>query len=65
MFGLILSRGFESGEFNSDVPVDVLTRHFMMAIRGITYEWCIRYPNFDYKEQALRHMKLLIDGIQK
>ena len=64
LFGNILGRGVKSGEFGSEIPVEVLTRHFMMAIRGITYEWCIRYPNFDYKEEALRHMRLLISGIQ-
>jgi hypothetical protein len=37
----------------------------MMAIRGITYEWCIRYPDFDYKEEALRHFEILLAGIRK
>ena len=64
LFGNILGRGVKSGEFGSEIPVEVLTRHFMMAIRGITYEWCIRYPSFDYKSEALRHMKLLIEGIR-
>jgi len=34
-----------------------------MAIRGVSYEWCIRYPNFDLKEQAVAHCLLLIEGI--
>ncbi len=65
LFGNILGRGVESGEFSSEIPAEVLTRHFMMAIRGITYEWCIRYPDFDYKEEALRHFEILLAGIRK
>lgn len=65
LFGSILRRGLESGEFCSEIPLEVLTRHFMMAIRGITYEWCIRYPDFDYKEEASQYFKLLLAGIRK
>ena len=34
-----------------------------MAIRGITYEWCIRESDFDLKEQAREHVCLLMDGL--
>ena len=63
MFHNILEQGVMRGEFKTNVPVDTLTMHFMMAIRGVTYEWCIRYPNFDYKTQALAHFRLLLNGI--
>ena len=63
MFHDVLERGITRGEFKTNVPLDTLTLHFMMAIRGITYEWCIRYPDFDYKMQALAHFKLLLKGI--
>jgi len=62
MFSNVLERGIRRGEFKTDFPLDVLTKHFMMAIRGITYEWCIRYPDFDYKTEALKHFELLLGG---
>jgi AcrR family transcriptional regulator len=63
MFGYILERGIRQGEFKTNLTAEVLTRHLMLAIRGITYEWCIRYPDFDYKAEALEHFRLLISGL--
>ena len=34
-----------------------------MAVRGITYEWCIRDSDFDLKEQAREHIGLLMGGL--
>ena len=64
MFGDILEQGIRKGEFQSSLPPDILSRHFVMAIRGLCYECCIRYPNFDLKEQAVEHCRLLIEGIR-
>lgn len=64
MFHDILSRGMQQGEFRTDISLDVLTKHFMMAIRGITYEWCIRYPEFDLTEEVLQHFQILLAGIK-
>lgn len=64
MFADILELGMERGEFHTVLPLDELTKHFIMTIRGLSYEWCIRYPNFDLKEQALTHFKLLLTGIE-
>jgi hypothetical protein len=36
----------------------------MISLRGITYEWCIRYPDFDYKAQALSYFDLLLKGLR-
>jgi hypothetical protein len=63
MFSELLEQGIRQGEFQTALPLDTLSRHFVMAIRGICYEWCIRYPDFDLKEQAVAHMKLLLKGI--
>ena len=63
IFSHVLERGMELKEFSSEIPLDTLTKHFVMAIRGISYEWCIRYPNFDLKEQVLTHFQLLLSGI--
>lgn len=64
LFYGILDRGIQCGEFKSTLPADVLSRHLVMAIRGISYEWCTRYPDFDLKEQAIEHFQLLIEGLQ-
>lgn len=63
-FQEILERGIQRGEFKTALPLETLSRHFVMAIRGLTYEWCIRYPNFDFKQEAVAHFLLLLEGIQ-
>lgn len=65
IFSGILKRGMKQGEFKTDIPIDILTKHFLMSIRGITYEWCIRYPEFHYKAEALSHFKILLEGLRK
>ena len=62
-FGDVLEHGIQREEFKTSLPLETLTRHCVMAIRGLTYEWCIRYPDFDLKEQTLTHFKILLDGI--
>lgn len=60
----ILEKGLFSGEFISSLPAETLSRHFVMAIRGVSYEWCVRHPDFDLREQVVEHIRLLIEGIQ-
>lgn len=60
----ILDQGFHQGEFQASLPLEELTRQFLMAIRGVCYEWCIRYPDFDLKVQAVTYIKILLNGIQ-
>lgn len=64
MFNDTIQLGLDQGIFRTDLPLQTLTNHFVMAIRGISYEWCIRYPDFDLKEQALTHFRLLLKGIK-
>lgn len=63
LFNRVLERGIARGEFRLDMQPDVLSRQMMTALRGITYEWCIRYPDYDYKAQALSHFELLLTGL--
>lgn len=63
IFNDIISKGMEQHEFRSDLPVKEIARHFVAAYRGLILEWCIRYPDFDLKEQALCHFKILLTGI--
>ena len=65
MFEYILNNGVEQGEFRSDISVDILSHHFVLAMRGITFEWCIRYPDFNLKEQILEHAEIMLKGIIK
>jgi len=55
----------QQGEFKTAMLVETLTKHCIMTIRGLTYEWCIRHPDFDLKEQALKHFEILLNGIKK
>lgn len=64
LFYSILEKGIWRGELKKGLPVDVLSQHLVMAIRGISYEWCIRYPDFDLKEQSMEHFRLLLEGIK-
>ncbi len=65
MLGDVLEIGVRRGEFETSLPVDRLTRHLIMAMRGLVYEWCMRYPDFDLKEQALTHFGILLKVIQQ
>lgn len=61
----LLKTGVPRGEIRDDIPVESLSRHLILAIRGITFEWCIRYPDFDLKEQITEHFKILLYGLKK
>lgn len=61
----ILEKGFRQGELREDISVNALSRHLVLAIRGITFEWCIRYPDFNLKEQIVEHFKILLYGLKK
>jgi len=63
LFGDIIARGIEQGEFRRDLSVDLVKKHCVMAMRGATYEWCIRYPDYDLKKEVQEHFQLLLDGI--
>ncbi|MDD2477057.1 MAG: hypothetical protein PHI32_14265, partial [Dysgonamonadaceae bacterium] len=65
MFTEVLERGIRQGELREDIPVEFLSKHLIMAIRGITYEWCIRFPDFDLKRQVQEHFRILLYGLKK
>ncbi len=64
IFSDLLDKGLQKKEFQTELSLDTLTRHFVMAIRGLSYEWCIRCPDFDLKEHALAHFQILLSGIE-
>jgi len=59
----IIRRGIESGEFKTSLSADDLAKHYVTAVRGLCYEWYVRYPDFDLKEQALAHIGIMLSGI--
>ncbi len=61
----VLEKGVRRGEFQSSLPAEELSKHLVLALRGLTYEWCIRYPDFDLKAQALEHFKIMLEGIKE
>lgn len=63
LFHGIVEKGIRRGELKSTLSAETLARHFVAALRGISFEWCIRYPDFDLKEQSVEHCRLLIEGI--
>lgn len=65
LFSDVISKGLQQGEFRTDMSPDTITKHCILAIRGLTYEWCIRYPDFDLKAQVLQHFEILLTGIKK
>ncbi len=64
LFSEVLQTGIERCEFATVLPIDILAKHLVMAIRGLTYEWCIRYPDFDLKENARLHFQTILTGLQ-
>lgn len=65
VFNKIINIGIEQNEFNSKIPPEVITKQCIVAIRGLTYEWCIRYPDFDLQDEVKSHFNLLLQGIKK
>ena len=65
LFREVLEMGVNRGEIREDIPVDLLAKHLILAIRGITFEWCIRYPDLSLKVQVLDNYKILLYGLKK
>ena len=60
----VLDKGIQSGELSSELPLEALANHLILAMRGIIYEWCIRYPDFDLQAQTRAHFQLILRGMQ-
>lgn len=65
LFSSLIQRGIRQGEFKAELDADVLADQFVTVLRGFTYEWCIRYPDFHLKDELLRHFNLLLSAIKK
>ncbi|MDD4843936.1 MAG: hypothetical protein PHU31_06360, partial [Anaerotignum sp.] len=65
VFSELIQRGIRRGEFREQLDVKTTAAQLIAVLRGFTYEWCIRYPDFCLKEELLRHFHLLLYGIKK
>jgi len=65
IFNEIIEKGMQRDEIKSELSSQELAKHCILAIRGVTFEWCIRYPDFDLKQQYLEHFKIFLRGITK
>lgn len=64
IFTEALDKGVSAGELREDIPVEVLAKHLILAIRGVVFEWCIRYPDYNFKEQLIAHFNILLYGLK-
>ncbi|PKM83259.1 MAG: TetR/AcrR family transcriptional regulator [Firmicutes bacterium HGW-Firmicutes-14] len=65
IFEKIISRGIQQGEFRHDLDIGTVANHCVMSIRGLTFEWCIRYPDFNLTDQVVKHFEILLSGLRK
>ena len=65
LFIKVLERGVNQGGIREDIAIDLLAKHLIVAIRGVTFEWCIRYPDLSLKSEILDHFKILLYGLKK
>jgi AcrR family transcriptional regulator len=65
VFGSLIQRGVRRGEFTKELDAETTAEQFVTVLRGFTYEWCIRYPDFHLKEELLRQFQLLLSGLEK
>lgn len=60
----IIFKGIHDEEFKAATDADYFTRQLMIAIRGMTFEWCICCHEFDLEEELLKHINLLLEGLK-
>lgn len=61
----VLDRGMQRKEFDTTLTLEELANHLILAMRGLAYEWCIHYPDFDLKAQSKMHFEIILKAIQK
>ncbi|MEA4969818.1 MAG: TetR/AcrR family transcriptional regulator [Candidatus Pelethousia sp.] len=60
----VLAKGMRRGEFSAELALESLANHLILAMRGIIYEWCIRYPDLDLQAQSQAHFRIILRGMQ-
>jgi AcrR family transcriptional regulator len=65
VFSDLIRRGIQQGEFRAELDAATTAEQLVTVLRGFTYEWCTRYPDFNLKEQILKHFEMLLSGLKK
>jgi AcrR family transcriptional regulator len=65
IFSTLIQNGIKQGELKCDLSADIVSDQFVIVLRGFIYEWCIKYPNFNLKNNLRRYFELLFSGIKK
>lgn len=55
IFNSLIQRGIRQDEFKPELDPEATAEQLITVLRGFTYEWCIRYPEFYLKGELLRH----------
>lgn len=63
IFRTLIERGILQGEFKEALDIKTTSGHLVTVLQGFTYEWCIRYPEFNLKENLRNHFELIFYGI--
>jgi AcrR family transcriptional regulator len=64
-FNTLIQWGIRQGEMKEELSAEMVSEQFVTVLRGFAYEWCIRYPDFNLKDNLQRHFELLLYGIKK
>ena len=64
-FGSFLAGGLSVKSLKTDKSLDAITDIFATEVRGLIFEWCARYPEFDLKEHLRDHFEILLAGIKR
>ena len=64
LFTKIIEKGVNTGVFRPDLNSSEIAKHLMIALRGLTYQWCAMYPEFDLRATSDRHISLIIKGLK-
>lgn len=65
VFSDLIQRGIRQEELKPELDAEMTAEQFITVLRGFTYEWCIRYPDYNLKDQLLKHFELLLSGLKK
>lgn len=64
IFSTIIVHGVEQGEFTESHETQSVADQMVMGIRGLTFQWCVHYPDFDLKSEIQQMIHLMLNGIR-
>lgn len=55
--------GIERREFSTDDSAEAIAEDIVMTIRGLIFEWIVRYPDMDLSASLRKHFKTYLAGL--